>query len=106
ALHLVLDIEPGGSQSVTFVLGQGRDRLHATELAARYATLNEVEAALAETERFWDETLSAVQIRTPDDSFDLIVNRWLVYQTLACRVWARCGPYQPGGAFGFRDQLQ
>ncbi|HEY6616440.1 MAG TPA: protein ndvB, partial [Vicinamibacterales bacterium] len=106
ALQLVVGIEPGGSHSVAFVLGQGRDHLHATELAARYATLIQVETARAETERFWDETLSAVQIHTPDDSFDLIVNRWLLYQTLACRVWARSGPYQPGGAFGFRDQLQ
>ena len=106
ALQLVLDIEPGGSRCVAFILGQGRDRLHATELAARYSTLDQAETALAETERFWDETLSAVQIRTPDDSFDLIVNRWLLYQTLACRIWARSGPYQPGGAFGFRDQLQ
>jgi cyclic beta-1,2-glucan synthetase len=106
ALHFVLDIEPGGSRRVAFILGQGRSRLEATELAARYASLEQAKTALAETERFWEETLSAVQIRTPDDSFDLMVNRWLLYQTLACRVWARSGPYQPGGAFGFRDQLQ
>jgi cyclic beta-1,2-glucan synthetase len=106
AQQVVLELQPGETRRVAFVLGQGRDRAHAMELAARYATLDGVEAALAESQRMWDDILGAVQIRTPDDSFDLIVNRWLLYQTLACRVWARSGPYQPGGAFGFRDQLQ
>jgi len=106
ALHLVLEIEPGSSRSVAFVLGQGRDRGHAIELATRYSSVAQAEATLAATERMWNDTLGAVQISTPDDSFDLIVNRWLLYQTLSCRIWARSGPYQPGGAFGFRDQLQ
>jgi len=106
ALEIVLEIEPGASRSVAFVLGEGRDRSHAMDLAARYASLEQARATLAAVERFWDETLGAVQIHTPDDSIDLIVNRWLLYQTLTCRVWARSGPYQPGGAFGFRDQLQ
>jgi cyclic beta-1,2-glucan synthetase len=106
ALHTVIELEPGQSRRVVFVLGQGRDRGHANELAIRYASRAEAERVLAATERHWDDLLGAVQVRTPDDSFDLMVNRWLVYQTLACRVWARSGPYQPGGAFGFRDQLQ
>jgi cyclic beta-1,2-glucan synthetase len=91
---------------VAFVLGQGRDRAQALDLATRYASLEQAQATLAAVEHRWDDMLHVVQVHTPDDSFDLIVNRWLPYQTLACRVWARSGPYQPGGAFGFRDQLQ
>jgi len=106
ALQIAIEIPPGESRRVAFVLGQGNDASHAATLAARYSRLEEVVDAIGRSARFWDATLGSIQIQTPDDSLDLLVNRWLLYQALSCRIWARSGPYQPGGAFGFRDQLQ
>jgi len=106
ALQIAIEIPPGQSRRVAFVLGQGAAAAQTADLAARYGTLAAADEAIARAAGFWDDTLGAIEVRTPDDSFDLLVNRWLVYQALSCRIWARSGPYQPGGAFGFRDQLQ
>ncbi|AGU48576.1 putative carbohydrate-binding glycosyltransferase [Variovorax paradoxus B4] len=98
-------VAAGETASFSFVLGHADDADAALALARRWRQ-RDVPEALAQVRGFWDELLGRLQVRTPDPLFDAMVNRWLIYQTLACRLWSKAGFYQAGGAFGFRDQLQ
>jgi cyclic beta-1,2-glucan synthetase len=106
AFQVHLDIGARATTEIVFVLGQGDDLGHAQTLVRRWQEPARIEQAFEALVRHWDQLLGAVQVRTPDPSFDLIVNRWLLYQTVASRVLARAGFHQAGGAIGFRDQLQ
>ncbi len=105
-LQMHIDLDPGQSEEVYFLLGQGDNRQHALDLVEQYHQIEKVNETWEQVERFWDDLLGTIQVTTPDEANNLILNRWLVYQTLSCRIWGRTGFYQSSGAFGFRDQLQ
>jgi cyclic beta-1,2-glucan synthetase len=105
ALQTTVELRPGERTEIIFCLGQAATAEEARSLTRRYRAAD-LEATLQAVIRHWDEVLGAVQVTTPDRAMNLLLNRWLLYQTLACRVWARAGFYQAGGAYGFRDQLQ
>ncbi len=105
ALRQPVALAPGGGLDVVFLLGDGENLAQAQALIGQYR-LADIDLELAKVTQFWDDTLGKVQVKTPDRSMDIMLNGWLTYQTLACRVWARAGFYQASGAYGFRDQLQ
>jgi cyclic beta-1,2-glucan synthetase len=106
ALQLHVDFQPGGREQIYFVLGQAENRDAALALVRRYQDVQQVLAAWEANQQYWDGLLGTVQVNTPEPAFDLLINRWLLYQTLSCRIWGRTAFYQSSGAYGFRDQLQ
>ncbi len=99
-------VPPGESTEVVFVLGFAADAATAGRFATRYRDPAVAAAALRDVTDAWTRRLTAVQVATPDPALDLMVNTWLPYQVLSCRLWGRTAVYQSGGAYGFRDQLQ
>ena len=87
------------------LLGDAESVDAARDLIGKYRDCD-VDSVLAEVASQWSDILDTVQVQTPDRAMDLVLNDWLLYQTLACRVWARTAYYQSSGAYGFRDQLQ
>ncbi len=105
ALQTEIRIAAGAEAEIAITLGQTETRADAQSLIARTRNAN-LDTLLDEVKTFWDETLGTIEVKTPERSMDIMLNRWLLYQTLACRMWARAGFYQASGAYGFRDQLQ
>ena len=106
AIRTSFDLAPGQEREIIFRLGVGRDNDEAQRLANRFRGATASHNALDEVWEHWSHTLGAVNVETPDQSLNLLANGWLLYQTIACRLYARSATYQSGGAFGFRDQLQ
>jgi cyclic beta-1,2-glucan synthetase len=105
ALTCSVDLGPGQTVEVVWLLGQESSLAGVQNLIERYRVLD-LDEVLAGVEAWWQETLGAVQVNTPERSLDIMLNGWLMYQAIACRLWARSAFYQASGAYGFRDQLQ
>src|ERR1044072_374619 len=97
---------PHETREGTFLLGEANSKESANELATKFRQPGAVNAAFEKVLSHWDQVLGTIEVKTPDGAFDTMLNRWLLYQALSCRVWARTAFYQSGGAYGFRDQLQ
>ena len=106
AIQVSFDLAAGQEREIVFRLGVGRDADDARNLVNRFRGSTAARGALDVVWQHWTHTLGAVNVETPDQSLNVLANGWLLYQTLACRLWARSATYQSGGAFGFRDQLQ
>ena len=105
ALQTGFELAAGARTRVLVLLGEADSETAAADLIRRVRAAD-LTATLRAVTSYWDDAQGTVQVRTPDRSMDIMLNRWLIYQTLACRLWARSGLYQAGGAYGFRDQLQ
>ena len=106
ALQVGFELADGEEREIVFRLGVGRNAADAGSLVQRFRGPEAARAALDAVRAHWKRTLGVIEVKTPDASLDVLANGWLLYQTIACRLWARSGYYQSGGAFGFRDQLQ
>jgi cyclic beta-1,2-glucan synthetase len=106
AMQVVVELGEKQEREIVFTFGSGRDLTDARNLVNRFRGVGPARAALEAVWAFWNRTLGAVHIETPDPSINFLANGWLLYQVIASRIWGRSGFYQSGGAFGFRDQLQ
>jgi cyclic beta-1,2-glucan synthetase len=105
ALQRVVELGVGETIEIVWFIGQCTSADEARALIARYRTAD-LDAVLGKVTDHWEAVLGTVQVKTPDRAMDIMLNGWLLYQTIACRIWARSAFYQASGAYGFRDQLQ
>jgi cyclic beta-1,2-glucan synthetase len=106
AIQVPFELADGEEREIIFRIGAGQDANDASDLLQRFRGADAARRSLETVWQYWNHTLGAVNVETPDPTVNVLTNGWLLYQTMACRLWARSGYYQSAGAFGFRDQLQ
>ncbi len=105
-IQVAIELKAGETKELAFTIGQTEALEEAIKLSSKYRSIDMINNAFNEVKAHWTKLLGTIKVSTPDQSMDFILNGWLLYQTLACRMWARSALYQSGGAYGFRDQLQ
>jgi cellobiose phosphorylase len=106
SLYNRVELEPKGSKSIVYTLGAAKSKLEAVKFVSSYKDLKLVSNALEKVRVQWSDRLSKLEVETPDKAMNIMLNKWLKYQTISGRIWGRSAYYQTGGAYGFRDQLQ
>ena len=105
-IELEVELESYGLKEISIILGQEENITDVKNIAYKYSKISTCKIELEKSKKQWDKLLNTIQVKTPVKSIDILLNGWLLYQTIVCRMWAKSGFYQSGGAFGFRDQLQ
>ena len=106
AIDIELEIEPYDTKELVLLLGEGNKIVDIQDTVYKYSEITNCTTELENVKKYWIDLLKKVKVKTPVESMNIMLNGWLMYQTIVCRLWARTGFYQSGGAFGFRDQLQ
>lgn len=106
AFQITMDLQPGEKKEIIFLMGESADKKTADALIQQFGNPQHAADSFGRVKKFWKDRLALVRVNTPEPSVNLLMNNWLMYQTVSCRVWARSAFYQSGGALGFRDQLQ
>ncbi len=106
AIQMDITISPYENKEITLIIGEEEKSLEVQDLAYKYSDVKKCKKELTQTKEFWKNKLSIIQVKTPSESMNIMLNGWLLYQTIACRLWGKSAFYQSGGAIGFRDQLQ
>ena len=106
AIEIEVEIESFSNKKISLILGAEEGLMEAKDVAYKYSKIQNCKDELSRVKSYWNELLGRVQVKTPYESINIMLNGWIMYQTISCRLLAKSGFYQSGGAYGFRDQLQ
>ncbi len=106
AIQIDVTISPYENKEISLIIGEEEKSLEVQDVAYKYSDIKKCKKELLEVKEYWKQKISNIQVKTPSESMDIMLNGWLLYQTIACRLWGKSAFYQSGGAIGFRDQLQ